>query len=385
MAIKNEKDWLMRKTGTYQKIGGLNHFTPFHLPPSDPALLMSSEMVSLYGAASFALGQLNEMGQRLPDPKRFIKAYVIKEALLSSAIEGVHTTLMEVFTHSVSGWHNKNTQLIVNYTHALDESLNMLSNEGLPLISRVILKAHKTLMSGGEGDKANPGNFRLQSVRVGELVPPPATAVADLMSGLEKYINEASEMPPLIKAGLAHVHFETIHPFLDGNGRIGRLLIVLMLINDGLLKLPIIYLSYYFKQHNIEYYQKLDLVRTHGDFEGWIIYYLKAIKDSALDAYTRAKEIENLDAKLKALIFADHGFAKMRDTAVSVLELLFIQPVTGVTELSEKLGKAYNTIQNILKEFVRHNIVSENIIHKRNKLYHFEEYLELLEKEYSSN
>lgn len=372
----------MRKTGTYQKLGDLNYFIPFHLPPLDPTLSMSAEMVSLYGDASFALGQLNEMSERLPDPKRFIKAYVIKEALLSSAIEGVHTTLIEVFTHPISGSPNKNTQLILNYTYALDESLNMLSNEGLPLVSRVILKAHETLMAGGEGDKANPGHFRTQSVRVGELVPPPATAIADLMSGLEKYINQPSEMPSLIKAGLAHVHFETIHPFLDGNGRIGRLLIVLMLINDGLLRLPIIYLSYYFKKHNIEYYQKLDRVRTHGDFEGWIVYYLKAIKDSALDAYARAKEIESLDATLKALIFADQGFTKMRDTAVSVLEALFIHPITGVTELSEKLGKAYNTIQNILKEFVRHNIVSESVIHKRNKLYRFEKYLELLEKEY---
>ncbi len=382
MALKSEKDWRMRKTGRYQKLGGLNYFIPFHLPPSDPALWMSAEMVSLYGEASFALGQLNEMGQRLPDPKRFVKAYVIKEALLSSAIEGVHTTLIEVFTHPISGSPNKNTQLILNYTHALDESLNMLSNEGLPLVSRVILKAHKTLMSGGEGDKANPGNFRAQSVRVGELVPPPATEIAGLMSGLEKFINEPSEIPSLIKAGLSHVHFETIHPFLDGNGRIGRLLIVLMFINDGLLKLPIIYLSYYFKKHTTEYYQKLDRVRTHGDFEGWIIYYLKAVKESALDAYARAKDIENLDAKLKALIFSDQSFSKMRDTAFSVLELLFIRPITGVTELSEKLDKAYNTIQHILKEFIRHNIVSENIINKRNKLYRFEEYLELLEKEY---
>ena len=237
-------------------------------------------------------------------------------------------------------------------------------------------------MSTGEGDKAAPGQFRKQSVMVGELVPPPATEVPGLMSNLEKYMNEFSEPLSLIKAGLAHVQFETIHPFLDGNGRIGRLLIVLMLINSGLLKLPILYPSYYFKKHHLEYYQRLDRVRTHGDFEGWVIYYLKAIRDSAIDAHTRAKEIEDLEINLRELVQTDTSFIKMRETASSVLEFLFSRPITGITEMSQKLGKAYNTIQNVLNAFVQHRIVLESIIHKRNKLYRFEPYLKLLEKEY---
>lgn len=374
----------MRETGIYQQIGDLRYFLPYPLPPTNPPFNMNSEILTLYGEASFALGQLNEMGQRLPDPKRFIKAYVIKEALLTSAIEGIHTTLLDIFTHPLGNTKlSRDTQLVLNYTHALDAALHMFLQEELPLVLRVILKAHETLMRTEEGEKASPGLFRKQSVRVGELIPPIAPEIPKLMSDLEKYINEPSGLPALIKAGLAHVHFEIIHPFLDGNGRIGRLLIVLMLIDNGLLTLPILYPSYYFKKHHLEYYQRLDQVRTQGDFEGWITYYLRVMRDSAIDAYTRAKEIEALEITLNAFIQKDSSFTKMRATASASLEFLFSQPVTGIVEMSQQLGKSYNTIQNILTIFAQHHLVSENTINKRNKLYRFEPYLALLEKEYS--
>ena len=365
-------------------LGELNYFIPHPLPPANPTLALSAELMSLYGEASFALGQLNEMSLRLPDTGRFIKAYVIKEALLSSAIEGIHTTLLEVFAASPQdSKQSKDTQLVFNYTEALDTALNMLKKDGLPLVARVILRAHAVLMSGGAGDNASPGAYRKQSVRVGTLVPPPAPEVLGLMSGLERYINEPSELPPLIRAGLAHVQFETIHPFLDGNGRIGRLLIVLMLIDSGLLNIPILYPSYYFKKHHAEYYQRLDRVRTHGDFEGWITYYLQAIKASAIDAYTRAKEIEALETMLKTMVQHDKDFAKIQDTTTRAINYLFTQPVTSIAEMSKNLGKAYNTVQNTLNLLIKHGFVTEVIIHKRNKIYRFTAYLALLEKEFS--
>ena len=373
----------MRETGIYQQMGDLRYFLPYPLPPTNPPLHMSNEMMTLYGETSFALGQLNEMGQRLPDPKRFIKTYVIKEALLSSAIEGIHTTLIDIFTHPLGNTQlSRDTQLVLNYTHALDAALQMRPQEELPLALRVILKAHETLMQTKEGERASPGLFRKQSVRVGELTPPMAPEIPKLMSDLEKYINEPSELPALIKAGLVHVHFETIHPFLDGNGRIGRLLIVLMLINNGLLTLPILYPSYYFKKYHLEYYQRFDQVRTQGDFEGWVIYYLRVMRNSAIDAYTRAREIEALETTLHTLIQKDKSFTKMRDTASASLKFLFSQPITSIVEMSQQLNKSYNTIQNILTIFAQHHLVSENTTHKRNKLYRFEPYLALLEKEY---
>jgi Fic family protein len=372
----------MRESGIYQKLGELSYFIPHSLPPINPPLQIDAEMITLYGEASFALGQLNEMAQRLPDIDRFIKAYVTKEALLSSAIEGIHTTLIEVLTVPIGEPKiSKETQLVFNYTRALDAALSMLEKDGLPLVTRVILRAHEVLMQG-EGDKSTPGSFRKQSVRVGKLIPAPTTEIANLMSNLEKYINETSEIPALFKAGLVHVHFETIHPFLDGNGRIGRLLIVLMLIDSGLIKSPILYPSYYFKRHHLEYYQQLDRVRTHGDFEGWIKYYLRAIRESAIDAHKRAKEIEKLELQLKLFIKTNIAFTKMRETATSVLELLFTQPIASIADMSQKLGKAYNTIHNILQAFVTQELVSVSTTHKRNKLYYFKPYLELLEKEY---
>jgi Fic family protein len=154
-------------------------------------------------------------------------------------------------------------------------------------------------MSGGGGEAASPGMYRKQAVRVGNLVPPPAPLIAELIADLEIYINTDTQTPPLIRAGLVHVHFEMIHPFLDGNGRVGRLLILLMLLDAGVITAPIVYPSFYFKKHHQEYYQRLDAVRTQGDFEGWITYYLKAVKESAQDACARAKQIQTLEADLK--------------------------------------------------------------------------------------
>lgn len=326
------------------------------------------------------------MSQRLPDIGRFIKAYVIKEALLSSAIEGIHTTLMEVFTHPLHlSQSTKHVQLIVNYTKALDKACTMLTEEELPLAARVILAAHALLLSNGDGAHAAPGCYRKKAVQVGNLIPPIAAEVPHFMAALEEYIHEADGIPALIKAGLVHVQFEMIHPFLDGNGRIGRLLIVLMLMDSGLLHLPILYPSYYFKKHHFEYYQKLDRVRMAGDFEGWIIFYLKAIRDSARDGHTRAKEIEALELRLHKIIQQDTRFVKIRGTGVAVLNFLFTQPITTIAEMSQATAKAYNTISNVFKAFEALGIVVEKTRYKRNKVYRFQPYLALLEKEYTAS
>jgi Fic family protein len=363
----------MRETGVYQPLGSLSYFIPYPLPPASPTLELSAELMTLYGEASFALGQLNEMAQTLPSSERFVKAYVIKEALLSSEIEGIHTTLIDVLTNRSADYKiNKNTQLVLNYTKALEISMKLLTEQQMPIVSRVILEAHQALMSGGEGDGASPGQFRKQSVRVGELVPPPAPEIPRLIQSLEQYMNEPTNLPALIRAGLAHVQFETIHPFLDGNGRIGRLLIVLMLINDGLLVSPIIYPSLYFKKNHLEYYQRLDGVRTRGDFESWIIYYLKAIRDCAVDAHARAKEIQALENEISQTV---------QGAGVLVVNYLFTHPVTTIAEICGSIGKVYNTVKHILEELIQAGLVEEDAYSKRNKLYYFKAYLDILERD----
>ncbi len=373
----------MRKSGYYRALGELASFIPFTLPPKDPPLALDAEATVLYGQAMHELGKLNEIAHHVPGLKYLVKAYVIKEALLSSAIEGVHTTLIEVLTQPLlESRPKKNTQLVMNYTKALDVALSMIKEDGLPLVSRVILRAHEALMSNGEGDKADPGQYRKQAVTVGTLIPAPPDKVPDLMADLERYINVDQTLPPLIKAGLAHVQFETIHPFLDGNGRIGRLLIALMLVESGLIAEPILYLSYYFKKNRFEYYRLLDRVRTHGDFEAWITYYLTAIRDSSIDAHRRAKDIERLDQRFQELIMQQAQSEKSRDTRLLALSVLFVYPIITVSELSRQLGVSYNTASKIIADFVALGILVEENKQKRGKLFKFEAYLAALEREY---
>ena len=372
----------MRATGHYEQLGSTRYFIPDALPPKNPSFVMDTQTSHVYGEAMLHLGKLNEMAHRLPDAHRFIKAYTIKEALLSSAIEGIHTTLLEVFTQPLlESKPNKNTQLVTNYTKALDAALALIKKNGLPITSRVILKAHETLMSLGGDHTADPGHFRKQSVRVGNLTPPPPPQVPELMSDLERYINIDATLPPLIKTGLAHIQFETIHPFLDGNGRIGRMLIVLMLVENGLLAEPIVYPSYYFKKHRYEYYQNLDRVRTHGDFEGWISFYLTVIRDSSIDAYQRAKNIERLEQKLSKSIAKKKQPPTALQKRTAALSLLFKNPVINVSSMASHLNVSYNTANHIVSDFVDQGVLEEETQQKRGKLFTFKAYLNILEED----
>lgn len=365
----------MRKTGMYSD----NHFIPNPLPPHDPPFNFSIELATLYGDTILELNKLNEVIAHIADIKSFIKAYVIKEALLTSAIEGIHTTLLDVYTQPLlDSKPNKETQLVINYTQALQVAVSMLRKDGLPISSRVICSAHKTLMFTGEAD---PGNYRKQGVRVGSLIPPQASQVPKLMAELEEYINNDQTLPPLIKAGLAHVQFETIHPFLDGNGRIGRLLIVLILLDSNLLSEPILYPSYYFKKHHANYYHQLDVVRLNGDFEGWITFYLKAIRESSVDAYRRIKDVEVLKQDLTVRIQEDNS-AKMVDTQLKALTILFGCPIITIQELSLQLDMAYNTASKVATSFIELGLLVEETGQKRGKLFRFKPYWDILEREY---
>ncbi len=375
---------MKRQAGYYEQLGNVKHYIPSPLPPENPAFQITHEIAEKYGAALNWLGKLDEVTDRLPNSNRFLKAYIIKEAVLSSEIEGIHTTLLDVYTQPLTGARaSKSTQLVLNYSKALETALAMMHDQGLPLANRVILRAHEVLMTMGDSAHGDPGHFRKQSVRVGNLIPPPASLVPDLMASLEQFINDKpnNSIAPLIKAGLVHVQFETIHPFLDGNGRIGRLLIVLMLMEDGLLHTPILYPSYFFKKHQMAYYQHLDRVRTEGDFEGWIVFYLTAIEESSRDAYLRAKEIEKLYQKMHTTIQEDALFTRKRETAALVLAQLFEYPVLSIGHLAELIGKNYNTAHSIIEVFIEFGWLTEQTEQRRNKLYSFTPYLELLEKE----
>lgn len=365
-----------RITGDYTQ--GTQSFMPKALPPVDPAFQINGNILELHGKAMLNLGSLNEMASRIPDKNRFLKNYILKEAILTSDIEGIHTTLLEILSLPYGVMtNNKNSQLVINYSQALEHAVALIKDKGMPVVARVLKEAHAKLLAG-EGDHSTPGEFRKQQVKVGNLLPAPANYIANLISDLEKFINSDTSLPPLIKAGLAHVQFETIHPFLDGNGRIGRLLIVLMLVKDGILAQPLLYPSYFFKKHHAEYYAKLDGVRISGDFEGWIEYYLKAVEESAEDATNTAHRIEQLEKNLLDAIQSSGLFIRSLSDAQEFLNYLFKHPVISITDAAEKLDRPYNSVKKMVKKFEQLEILFKHSEAQRNKIYKFSKYIDLL-------
>jgi Fic family protein len=363
-----------RIIGTYAPLG---QFVPYGLPPKDSSLQMDAEMLHLYGEAMHALGRLNEMLERVPDSSRFLKAYVMKEALLSSEIEGIQTTLADVFTGDYAKV-NKPTQLILNYSKALEEIIWDIRRNHIPLSTRLLRKAHQLLLTDGAAD---PGEFRKQQVQVGDLLPPPANEIPGLMSDLEKFLHNDTTLPPLIKAGLAHVQFETIHPFLDGNGRIGRLLIVLILVAENLLQEPLLYPSYYFKKRHAEYYARLDAVRVSGDWEGWIKFYLRGIGETAHDALERARDIETLQRRWESKITRDTTILSGY-LYIKALNCFFHRPVLNITDLARDVGVSYNSAKTMVQKFLEMGVIQQQNEFQRNKLYQLQEYLKILDKRY---
>jgi Fic family protein len=371
----------MSKSASYKILDDIKFFIPSSLLPKDQEFQMDTEMIALYGDTMLQLGKLNEMTNRLINVEHFIRAYVYKEALLSSSIEGINTTLLNVFTQSILEIKgDKSTQLVMNYTKAIYKALSMIKEDNLPIIERVILRAHEELMTGGSGDISDPGNYRKQTVKVGDLIPPPANKVPKLMSQLERFINIDDKFSSIIRAGLVHVQFETIHPFLDDNGRIGRLLIVLMLVESGILSEPIIYPSYYFKKHHFDYYKLLDGVRVNGDFESWIKYYLSVIRDSAIDACRRAQDIEELSDVMNKAI--SEKFVRGLKKRIEVIPILFNYPVISIKKLSDELKVSYNTASKIVLDFLSMGFLIEEDQKKRDRLFRFKIYFEILERVY---
>ncbi|MEO6670793.1 MAG: Fic family protein, partial [Ferruginibacter sp.] len=276
---------------------------------------------------------------------------------------------------------NKDVQEVLNYIEALRHGIALMREKNIPISSRLIRECHTKLLAGVRGDGKSPGHFRKVSVFVGSLVPPPAIYIEGLISDLEKFINENNSILPLIRTGLAHVQFETIHPFLDGNGRIGRLLIVLMMIDYDLITDPVLYPSFYLMKYRSEYYDRLDAVRTKGDYEGWIKYYLRAVKASADDIVMRAWALDGLIEECSNKI--EKELSRVRKNANILLEQLCHTPVITTTNIAELLGSSYNTAQKLINAFVEFNILEQADERQRNKNYRFKKYLEILEKEFT--
>lgn len=375
-------------TGRYEitEVGGetIRAFIPDPLPPNPP-LEMTAQRQQLLERATLALGRLDSVTLLLPDPELFLYAYVRREAVLSSQIEGTQSSLAQLLLFELEeapGAPLDDVVEVSNYVAALIHGLQRL-REGFPLSNRLIREMHAMLLSRGRGSEKSPGEFRrtqnwIGGTRPGNayFVPPPPGYVQDCMAELERFLHgENNPYPALIKAALAHVQFETIHPFLDGNGRIGRLLIAFILHHDGLLSQPLLYLSLYFKQHRQEYYRLLDIVRIEGDWEAWLDFFLEGVEHTATNAVETAKRLLSLFQQDEQII---QERTRAASTALRVFRVLCERPLVNMNQVCERTGLSFPAVSRAMENLVNLNIVSEITGQRRNRVFAYHRYLNIL-------
>lgn len=358
-------------------------FVPSPLPPNPPVQI-DAEMAQLLIKANSQLAVLQSISSRIPSIKLLVSMYVRKEALLSSQIEGTQATLEDVLDPNIDANTNRDVAEVINYIKATKYAVDRLKD--LPLCNRLIRETHAVLMEGVRGQEKNPGEFRRSQNWIGGrgstlknaiFVPPNVDDMTEAMSELEKYINADDDTDTLIRAALMHYQFETIHPFLDGNGRIGRLLITLLLMEKNILSMPSLYISYFLKKNRIEYYDRMTQVRTKGDFEQWIRFFLYAIMESAEDAIETIDKLVALHDKNMAIISNMGRGAKNAELVFNYLEQ---NPIIDISKTAEALGIAYNTVSSAINRLVSAGILVQTSGSARNRIFSYEAYLDILRK-----
>ena len=359
-------------------------FVPSPLPPNPP-LQMDGRLNQALAEAMLALGRLDGISSLLPDPDRFLYAYVRKEAVLSSQIEGTQSSLSDLLLYELEespGSPIDDVAEVSNHVAAMEHGLKRLDG-GFPLAGRLIREIHGELLSRGRGSSKTPGEFRTSQNWIGgtrpgnaHFVPPPHSAVPDCMTALEKFLNDRHDgLPPLIRAGLAHVQFETIHPFLDGNGRVGRLLITFQLCNDGLLGEPMLYLSLYFKQHREVYYNLLTHVRETGDWETWLEFFLEGVIETAGAAVDTAHRLLTmLDADRETL----ERQGRRVGSVLRVHEALANKVILSLTGIRKLTGLSFPAASAAMDILVGQGIAREFTGRRRARLFAYSEYLAIL-------
>ena len=379
----------MRSTGTYATSTTLGEpvqaFVPHALPPGKPALSPES-FVEANRVAALALARLSGVSGLVPSVDWLLYSAIRKEALLTSQIEGTQATLADLFDDE-AGFAVSNTddvEEVTNYLRAFRLVRdNLRDPAGLPISVRLLCDAHRLLLDGARGTGKQPGELRRSQNWIGGtrpgnavFVPPPPERVAQLLGDLERFIHTASpSLPPLVKVALVHVQFETIHPFLDGNGRIGRLLIAALLEHWGLLPEPLMYLSGYLKQHQAEYYRRLSNVRTEGDWEGWVAFFLEGVATAALDAERGIVAIASLVAADRRRLLDS---PKAGPASYRLLEMLPMMPRFTIARVRQKLNTSFPTANAAVKVLADLGIVAELTGQKKNRSYSYQSYIDLM-------
>ena len=375
------------RAGKYvRQIEGYSAFVPEPLPPCNPELVYDAQLISLLSEADRGLGRLDGITTTLPNPDLFVTMYVKKEALLSSQIEGTQASLIEVL--EAERRQTADVREVTNYVDALNYGLKRLRDDDFPLSLRLLREVHARLLASGRGSERDPGRFRTSQNWIGAAgctlatatyVPPAVDDMNRALDDLERYFYDERETPPLVKIALVHAQFETIHPFLDGNGRMGRLLITLWLCQQGILSQPLLYLSYYFKRNRAEYYDRLMAVRTDGRWEEWVKFFLRGVIEVSGESSESARAIDGLRSSSAAKV--DGLDAQSAVNARRLLDLLFQTPQVTRMSVAGCLGVAPPTAGALIRRFVEELGILEDATPElsRNKRYVFREYLDILE------
>lgn len=379
---------MARETGTYRitKAHGeeVRAFVPHPLPPADPPL-DPAPLTEPLRAAESALDRLGLAGSLIPDTEWFLYGFVRKEAVLSSQIEGTQATLRDVaeFEATSSADRPDDVEEVCNYVEALNHARDMIRNPtGLPLSTRLLCDTHRILMTGARGSEMQPGEVRRSQNWIGGtrpgnavFVPPPPEELTDALYAFDNWIHVDDGLHPLVRAGLAHVQFETIHPFLDGNGRIGRMLITLLVEHWGLLDQPLLYLSSSFKKQRPEYYARLAAVREDGDWEGWTAFFLECVLRSAEDGVRVAKELHTLVSRDRDRILHADGTTV---AAVQLLDKLPSGPIVTVPSAAELLDASAPTARKAIELLEAAGVLHETSGKQRDRVYAYQDYLTIL-------
>lgn len=360
-------------------------FRPAPLPPNPP-IALSGELIAKLVEANKKLAALDGLSARIPNMDLFVSMYVRKEALLSSQIEGTQCTLDDILNPLMEENTNRNVSDVVNYIKATEFALNRLHS--LPLCNRLIKETHAVLMEGVRGQEKSPGEFRYSQNWIGgqgstiqnaRYIPPNPEDMQTAMSDLEKYMNGDDLLDPLIQAALIHYQFETTHPFLDGNGRVGRLLITLFLMEKGILSRPALYISYFLKMNRIEYYDRMTQVRKTGDYEQWVMFFLQALSDSAGDAI---QTIDALTALHNQSVAKLGAFSKRQQTnLLKLFAYIETNPIIDIQKTAAALGLSYNTVSKMVTILVDEGILRQTDKAGKAKIYSYADYLDILRKD----
>lgn len=377
---------MIKRAGTFVKqLEGYKAFMPSSL--SGLSIKSDDELSYLLSEADRALGRLDGVADTLPNPNLFVGMYVRKEALLSSQIEGTQASLVDILEfESAKGRHKymRDVQEVINYVRAMNYGLERLKT--LPLSTRLLCEIHEKLLKNTRGSERNPGCLRNSQNWIGPhgctlneaaFIPPPPHVMEQAMSDLERYLHNETLVLPLIKCGIVHSQFETIHPFLDGNGRMGRLLITFLLCQQNILSRPLLYLSYYFKQHRLEYYDRLQAVRLNDDWEGWLKFFLCGVYEVSRQASDTARKILALQQEHQVLIQKD---GRMTKNYLNLLNILYEYPLITIPWVAGRLTISYPSANTIIKRFEELNLLKEVTGKQRNRGYEYKPYMDILKE-----